>query len=260
MPLLSSRLSIRALVASLALTRGAQALELLPEASGRLEIARYSPVETDLHWSGWIGAGLTLARSGATALSFDADIETIAGNSFRAFDASQVNYHLAGTLSRGFGRYDAALVLHHVSRHRADREKEFSFDWNMFGVQLGRSFQGPVPVRVTLGAGRAVQASRPLYRWELSARAELDVWRAPWGGVYGDLGIDALGAESRPEYPRDGFADAHVEGGLRLRRAARRVEVFVSWERRNDVLLERPGARSRALFGLRLWSGERGWR
>lgn len=237
----------------------AQQLELLPDASGRASLSRYAPADEGLLWDAWIGAGLTLARYERTELVFDGDIETVVGNAYRAFDADQVNYHLAGSVRHSAGPYTVSALFHHVSRHRSDRAKLFSFDWNLLGVQVERSLAEPVPARVSLMFGRMLQASRPQYDWELQAHASADVWRRPWGDLYLAAGLGLLGARSSPDYPREGFADRQLEAGLRLSRGPRRAELYARWEHRNDVLLERPGALSRGLFGLRLESGRRGW-
>lgn len=248
-----------AVLLALGASLGAQQVEWLPDASGRASLARYAPADEGLLWDAWIGAGLTLARYERTELVFDGDVETVVGNAYRAFDADQVNYHLAGSLRHSAGPYTVTALFHHVSRHRSDRAKEFSFDWNLLGVQVERSLAEPVPGQVSLLFGRMTQTSRPHYDWELQARAQADVWRRPWGALYLEAGLGLLGARSSPEYPREGFADRQLEGGLRLSRGPRRAELYARWEHRNDVLLERPGALSRGLFGLRLESGRRGW-
>ena len=51
---------------------------------------------------------------------------------------------------------------------------------------------------------------------------------------------------------RGDFLDWSVETGLRFPRQARALEVFAAAERRNDVFLLVPGARTRALFGARI--------
>jgi hypothetical protein len=51
--------------------------------------------------------------------------------------------------------------------------------------------------------------------------------------------------------PRDGFVDAWLEGGVRIRREQRALELFVGYEHRNDVYVTVPSVRNRALFGTR---------
>ena len=55
--------------------------------------------------------------------------------------------------------------------------------------------------------------------------------------------------------PRGDFADLTAEGGVRWRFGPRSVEVFAAFERRNDVFLEVPSVRDRALLGFRILLG-----
>jgi hypothetical protein len=52
--------------------------------------------------------------------------------------------------------------------------------------------------------------------------------------------------------PRGDFADWTLEGALRWEDGGRALEAYVSAEKRNDVFLETPGSRQRALLGLRV--------
>src|SRR5687768_3510936 len=82
----------------------AQGVEVLPDVSVHLRAARYLPVERDMHWQGWIGAGAGLLRVEAVTAFIRGDVETIVGNSLRAFEANQANYHLEVGLRRRVGR------------------------------------------------------------------------------------------------------------------------------------------------------------
>ena len=241
-----------------ALAGHAQGVAWLPEAGLRLAAIRYSKTEPQFKWSGWIGGGLGLLRVGRATLRVDTDVETIIGNEQRTFDANQANYHLEAGARAALGAYQAQLFYHHVSRHSEDRAKTQAVDWNILGVRLGRRFDGYVPVRVLVGVGQTTQVSLVGYEWELTGRvqAELPVHvggeGADGGALYGDADLRYVQAHASPEFPRDSFLDARFEGGLRLRRAARRAALFLAFERRNDVFLLEPGARSRLLIGLRL--------
>ena len=107
--------------------------ELLPEVSVHLRAARYVPARTDFHWQGWIGAGASLVRVGGTTAYFTSDVETIIGNTLRAFEANQANYHLEAGVHQRAGRGTATLFFHHVSRHNVDRPKIQAVDWNILG-------------------------------------------------------------------------------------------------------------------------------
>lgn len=239
----------------------AQGVAWLPESSLRLAAIRYGETEPQFKWSGWIGGGLGLVRAGRATLRVDTDVETIIGSEKRTFDANQANYHLEGSARADLGAYQAQVFYHHVSRHLEDRAKTQAVDWNVLGVRVGRRFEGRVPLRVLVGLGKTTQVSLVGYGWELTGRAQAELPLHAGGGtdggaLYGDADLRYVQADATPAFPRDSFLDARLEGGLRLRRAARTAGLFLAFERRNDVFLLEPGARSRLLIGLRLGLGE----
>jgi hypothetical protein len=237
----------------------AQPVEWLPEASLRLMAQRYTSAEPQFKWSGWIGGGLGLARLHGTTLRVDTDVETIIGGQQRTFDANQANYHLEASLRRAFGPTEVRLVYHHVSRHLEDRPKSQAVDWNLLGVRASRRFGGAWPVRAHVGLGHTTQVSLVGYGWEFVAGAATERALGPSPAsarVYGQIDLRRVQAESTPAFPRDGFVDGRVEAGLRLRREARQAALFLAFERRNDVFLLEPGARSRVILGLRLGLAE----
>lgn len=241
--------------AAFALRAGAQGVTLLPEGALRLSAVRYGKTEPQFKWSGWMGGGLGLARVAGATLRVDADVETIIGNERRTFDANQANYHLEASLRGALGATQVQVVYHHVSRHLEDRPKTQAVDWNLLGVRLGRRFAGPWPLHVQLGLGHTTQVSLVGYGWELTGLAQVERALGGSGGgnaAYADVELRFVQADSTPAFPRDSFLDARLETGLRLRRESSQARLFVAFERRNDVFLLQPGARSRVLLGLGL--------
>lgn len=239
--------------------RGASAIagvELLPDVSAHLEAARYAPVETDMHWMGWIGAGAGLVGVGATRAYFTADVETIIGNTRRAFDASQANYHLEIGVHRRLGaRHEAAVFFHHVSRHASDRPKEQAVDWNVLGVRLAGQRPGRVPLAFAFGLGHTTLASLVGYRWEITGRLDAALPIGDKSEAYVTGRARYMTVERSADFPRGNFLDRSAEGGLRWRREERTLQLYAAWERRHDVFLVVPGARSRGLFGFRIGYG-----
>jgi hypothetical protein len=227
-------------------------VDLFPDDTVRLQGARYAPTDVDLHWDGWIGAGVSFVRANRATFSFQGDVETIAGNTRRAFDAAQVNYHLEPSLRVDLGKArEVALFYHHVSRHEIDKTKPEAVDWNILGIR-GSADLPRLPLRVMGSIGKVVQESLVGYEWEFVGRVEADALRRPWGAAYVvTLGRGVL-TESSPAFPRDGFLDFLLEGGVRWQRQERTAQLWVAYEHRNDVLVARPGYMDRALFGFRL--------
>jgi hypothetical protein len=234
----------------------AQDVAFLPDAALHLEGARYAPSEVELDWTTWIGAGLGLVSvRGATAY-FAGDMETILGHERKQFDADQVNYHLEGGIRFPVGSSLLVPFLHHVSRHLIDRPKTPNVDWNLVGLRLVGDLPDafPLPTRYAVGVGHTVETAYVAYEWELTARIEAKVWRWSRGEAYLRIAARAVTTKSTPALPRDAFLDFAAEGGMRVARGGRHLDVFVAYEHRNDVYVLNPGFRDRTLFGLRLAS------
>jgi hypothetical protein len=231
----------------------AAAAELFPEASLRLEATRYIPSEAELQWQGWVGGGASLVEAGGVALWGRAEVETILGHVIRPFEATQANYHLSFGLRGAVGRLQVVPFFRHVSRHYADRPKTQAVDWNLLGLEVS----GPVGERLSVLAslGRTTQASLPGYEWEVRAAAEGRVWQQGSGSALLRGALRLVTVREEDTLPRGDFADWTLEGALRWEREGRALEAFLSAEKRNDVFLEVPGSRQRALLGLRVLLG-----
>jgi hypothetical protein len=226
---------------------------LLPDVSVRLLAAHYAPVDTDFRWVGWIGAGAGLVRVGGVTAYFTADVETIIGNARRTFDANQANYHLETGLRRRFGeRHEGAIVFSHVSRHVVDRVKVEAVDWNLLGVRVSGRRPGRLPLAYTAGLGRTTLASLVGYRWEATGQLDAAIFTGEKAEAYVAGDARFVTVERSAAFPRGNFLDRSAEGGVRWRRGGRSLETFAAWQRRHDVFIQRPGAWSRALFGLRI--------
>lgn len=228
--------------------------QFLTETSLRLTAVRYAPAEVDIHWGGWIGAGVGLARFRGTTAYLDGDVETVLGNERRSFEANQSNYHLQLGLRRNLSWGEASAYLHHVSRHAVDRSKELPLDWNVLTVAARGpvDLPGRVPSYWSASLGTMTQSSNVGYRWEARASTRHDVVRRGGSTGYAATELRVMKTARSERLPRTGFFDAKIEGGLRLVRERRTLEVFLAVERRNDVLLLVPGARRRAVLGVRL--------
>jgi hypothetical protein len=245
-----------ALVLGLSAATAGADVQLLPDVSLHLEAARYAPAETDMDWMGWIGGGAALFGVGATRGYFTADVETIIGNARRTFDASQANYHLEAGLHHRLGaRWEVAAFFNHVSRHASDREKEQAVDWNILGGRLAGHRPGRVPLAFVVGLGHTTLASLVGYRWEATGRLDVAFPLGTKSEAYLIGRARYVTIDETPEFPRGDFLDRSAEGGLRWRREESSLELYAAWERRNDVFLVVPGARSRGLFGFRIEYG-----
>lgn len=233
-------------------------VQFFPDATVRLMAARYQPTETDLHWTGWIGAGAGLVKvNGVTGYGL-AEVETILGDTLRVFEANQANYHLELGLRGAVGGLEVGPFFHHVSRHYVDRPKVQAVDWNVLGVRASRRLTASGhPLRVGGSIGHTTQASLPGYQWEVTASVDFALREGdgaqPYVKASGRLvTVRDAATAATATLDRGGFLDRWGEAGVRIARGAHQVELFVAGERRNDVFLEVPGARTRALFGLRI--------
>jgi len=239
-------------LAALVLAPPAPAADFLPAVSLHLEAARYEPVETDLHWTTTMGGGADLVGFGGVRGYIVGEVETIIGNTRRAFDATQANYHLETGARWRLGRVVVNPFFHHVSRHLSDREKAPAVDWNMLGVRAETSRGEAHRTHLLASVGHTTLASLVGYRWELIGRGDTELLRRERFAVYGAAGARLVTIQPDPALVRGDFVDWIVEGGLRFARGPRVLETFAAYERRNDVFLLVPGARDRALFGARI--------
>jgi hypothetical protein len=249
------RSAVRGAATSLVLSSAVVASEpatFLPEGSLTLMGARYAPADRDFQYDTWVGGELGLLRYWGTTFLAKVEVETILGNELRAFDANQANYHIEGTLKRPWGKRSVEIFFNHVSRHEEDRPKPQTVDWNILGLRLsGPLGQTPFPMRFLVSAGPTTRSSLVEYRFEMVGRLEGDLLHGPWGALYLSAQARAMKTESKPSLPRNGFVDVNVEGGVRLRRGQRSLQLFAAYERRNDVYPLLPELRTRALLGLR---------
>ena len=188
-----------------------------------------------------------------TTVYFVADVETILGDTLRAFDANQVNYHLEPGIRQRAGRGAATVFFHHVSRHYVDRAKTEAVDWNILGGRIVWPVRtGPKPVRVLASLGHTTLASRVGYKWEAIGEVDAEPARIGSAVLFGRAIVRVVTVEEDPEIPRGSFADASLELGARFLRDGRGLDLFAAVERRNDVYVEVPGRQDRALFGFRI--------
>jgi hypothetical protein len=237
--------------------RTSRGADFLPAVSLHLEAARYSPVETDLHWTATMGGGADVIGLGGFRGYIVGDVETIIGSTRRAFDATQANYHLEFGGRWRLGGVTVNPFFHHVSRHLSDREKAPAVDWNMLGVRARtRLSLGGRRAEVGGSVGHTTLASLVGYRWELIGHGDLELLGHDRTAGYGAARARLVTVDPEPELPRGDFLDWAVEGGFRFRSEHRVFEAFAAYERRNDVLLLVPSVRTRGLFGIRIRFGE----
>jgi hypothetical protein len=229
-------------------------VELLPEVTAQAKGAYYAPPEDAFVWDTWVGAGAGLLRVKTTTVYLTGDVETILGRERRAFDANQANYYLETGLRVRAGRHLFMPFLHHVSRHVIDRPKNQLVDWNLVGIRVAGPLPGslPFPGRYAASVGRTVKWRTAGYGWELRGVVDAEPLRRAGGAAYLRADVRFVTVQEDASFPRGDFADFLGEGGIRFQRGERNLNVFVAYEHRNDVLLFEPGARDRALFGLRI--------
>jgi hypothetical protein len=226
--------------------------ELLPDVSVHLRAARYVPARPEFDWQGWIGAGAGVVRVGGATAYFTADVETIIGDTLRAFDANQANYHLEAGVRGRVGRGTASLFFHHVSRHYVDRPKTQAVDWNLAGARYAWPILGGErPLRAVASVGHTTLASLVGYRWEATAQLDGEPLRLGSAALFGRADVRLVTVRDSG-LPRGGFADYALETGTRFARDGRALDLFAAVEHRNDVRLEVAGARNTALLGFRI--------
>jgi hypothetical protein len=165
------------------------------------------------------------------------NFESIVGHRLRPIDPNQGNYtiDLSTWWRTTLPGAELGATLHHVSRHRSDRDKDFAIAWNMLGFQytsqqqigmwsleiehrllktIRRSF-----VDYTAEIGGSARTVRSLHRWVSLVFA----------GEVSFVPVD------RSERGRDNQFGGRLEIGARFPSGAGAGEVFVARERRIDA-------------------------
>ncbi len=219
----------------------------------QLRAARYVP-SPELRWVGGIGAWIRVLKVRRITAALEANLETVGGNAGRPFDAPQANYHVELTARRASRTVDTLVFFNHVSRHDLDRPKEQGVDWNVVGARVAARLNrgSPTSASAEFGVGRVVQTSFVNYQWEVTLRGEAVLLSRAWGLLYFASNLRGVTTRPSPALPGHGFVDLLLEGGVRRRGRAGCLGAFLAFEHRNAVLLQAPGARSRAMVGVRL--------
>ena len=186
-------------------------------------------------WDAHFGADVDALDYVVGRMSFLMDYEAVMGSELRPFDPNQGNYTLEGSLSYRFGGVEVAALMHHVSRHLGDREKEFAIAWNTLGARVLKqaTFDGTA-VEATADLAWIGQRSYVDYQWIGNAAVDLrrPVW--PHTVVYGRGAGQLVGINSSVS-TRPTQVGGVLEGGVRLAGTDGVVELFVGFERRIDA-------------------------
>ena len=219
-----------------------------------MNAAKIAGGDQAFQWDADIGGDVDLIDYGQGRVNFLANMETILGEEFRAFDPNQNNYTLDGFASIRLGASEVAATFHHVSRHFSDRPKSRPIDWNMIGLQfLHRQDVGRV--RTDFGARGFVTVQRSFVdyenevgghgrvRFSLTDRTALLV-----NGEVVSVGVDGS------IFGRQRLFGGRLESGVRFTGDGLALELFTALERRIDADAIRRETRTWVLFGFRLLS------
>lgn len=209
-------------------------VEFLSRADLRLSGEHLSGENEGFVWEGNFGAEVDLIDYRTGRLTFLANYQVILGEEYRAFDANQGNYILAGAASVRLGAAaEVAAQFYHQSRHLSDRPKRAPVDWNMFGVLVrGGTDLGAVHLDARMDARGVVQKTFVDYRWEVDTRTDVSVPLWSRGHLLGRASLRVLGVDGTGN--RGTQTGYRAEGGVHIDGPGAAVELFVAGERRID--------------------------
>ena len=214
---------------------GAQAsgVEFLPRFDFRMGLEHLVSDEKRFVWDANFGGDLDIVDYGRGSLTFLANYQAILGSEYRAFDPTQGNYTLEGSLSARADAFEVAGVFHHVSRHLSDRPKRVPVDWNMVGGRIrGGVLRGGTEVRARADLRGVVEHTLVDYRWELDTDVAARVALRPRVAAIATGGLRLLGVDgSRNRGTQYGYRG---EGGVRLDGRGAALDLFIAAERRID--------------------------
>jgi hypothetical protein len=184
-------------------------------------------------WDASYGGDIDLVDYGSGRATLYANYQVIIGDEIRPFDPNQGNYILGARVSARLHGVEAAMLLHHESRHLSDRDKRPAVAWNMVGARLSKvlRWKGTL-LEGHLDALGVTQASFVDYQWEIHGALRSEYPVRSRVAIIGDVRLRHLGVDGTRN--RGGQNGARGEAGIRLEGGAAALELFVAAERRID--------------------------
>lgn len=185
-------------------------------------------------------------------MMFLAEYDAVLGNERRLFDPNQGNYTLAVSGSWRFRGTEFAGVLHHVSRHLADREKEIAIAWNTFLLRGMRQIDvGSNTLALRVEGGPVLAHAFVDYTWQGLGEATFRRTISPHVGVYGRLRGDVWGVDEEV-FHRSTQSGGRLEGGFRIGGKGGALELFGGYEKVVDAYQLEPVPKQWGFAGFRL--------
>jgi hypothetical protein len=228
---------------------------LLADYNFHISVEAISNPDPRFTWDARVGGDFDVVDFGWGRLNLLGDYEVVMGDELRPFDTNQGNYTLEASVAFRVGRTELSGVLHHVSRHLADRPKPSSVAWNVLGVRMRRQFASDsTAVDVSAGIGAIVQHASVDYAWtgELGARITHRLGRPL--NLFADGSVAWFGIDETRSN-RETQWSGRMEVGIRISGRAGDVEVFAGYVRRADAYPTEAGARRWPLVGIRIVGG-----
>jgi hypothetical protein len=166
---------------------------------------------------------------------FMADYQAVLGHELRSFDPNQGNYYLSAAASVRVDGSEILGVLHHVSRHLGDREKDFPIAWNVLQARVLRNFTvETTTVELRAQAGKVVARANVDYSWTGEIDSTVRRLVRPNMALYG-RGIVQLVGVTPETFGRGTQHGGRFEGGIRLLGRQGAIELFGGYERLIDA-------------------------
>lgn len=170
------------------------------------------------------------------------NLETGVGGERRAIDPTQTNYTMDLSVFTRLPRGEFGVTLHHISRHRADREHPGSPSWNMLGLSYGDRMRFGIFDVELMGRWLGTITSSEV-DYEQEANAYLRVLRPLTGRVSLIAELDGSAVlTDESMFGREHLYGGSAHLGLRFRGSAGAGEILIGRERRvdPDIFVRRP--------------------
>lgn len=171
----------------------------------------------------------------AGRLNLFGEYDAVFGTERRIFDLNHENYTIDVSATLRRGRAEFFGVIHHVSRHLADRQNDRAVAWNAAGAAAQRLLgDDRAGGRVRFDLARVFQHTYTDYTW--TAWLTADGHHAAGGNrvLYGKAHGGVQGVDHQVA-GRDRLCGARVEGGLHLKGRAGGADLYLAYERRIDA-------------------------
>lgn len=208
---------------------------LLTRTGVSIGLAHLTSSDPRFNWAARFHGDIDVADYGRGRINLFGEYEAVFGSERRVFDMNHENYTIDVSTTYRAGAAEFFGVLHHVSRHLADRQNDRAVAWNSVGLAAQRTFaKGATAARARFDVAYVLQHTYVDYTWTAWLTVEADRKMGSRALAYAKANGGFQGVD-RAIAKRDRLCGARLEAGAHIIGLAGGVDLYLSYERRIDA-------------------------